>query len=664
MMRRLLAPVVRTLVLGAVAMVGVAPVHAAVVPAVDAAVPTLQVVSQPFTVLTDVNAKFELAVPANVVINDADHLVLRLHRRVASRDSLISIANRDTTSAVIDVYSLPLYSIQRNTAGHLLPVIPFTTKAKEATALNLPFEGIYPVSISVVRNGITTPLVSVLTYLNRRDVTQPQPQIHAGVVATLVTSPGVPALMVDGSVTVTDAIRQKVRDFVALLQSTSAPLTLMVEPQIVDALNMSSVAGDHVLLNELHTLLRTRTIVTSTYAVTDAAALVGAGLTDLFASQLRLGEATLNRLLPGVTIQRTTWLTGSALDARTIAALRELGITAFVLDSATSATPGTPRGVLARPSGRDNSAVSLVTLDSASVSSVSNNNPVVDGVLDSSYMITERDDLIANGVDPARINLIAGKVDPAYTADPIELQTIATSLESTPGITMTDYGAPLTVDASTTANSFADSLPSTMAERAPALLLAQRELNAVGSMLAEDDPRGDTWSHLLGIGLGSATPAPTTYVSSLRKDLRKVREAITVATPSSIALSSKSGTIRIQLRNTSTSALSVRVRLTSPKLQIAKQPGVVTLLAGGTTDVVVPAESRTNGRVPVVVWVFTPSGGVQIGTPHTITARVTVFAGFGQLVSFTLLLVLLAWWWSHWRRSRREAALATTVSHS
>jgi hypothetical protein len=654
--------------LGAIVLIGVAPVRAATntTPTTDA--PDLVVVSQPFTVLTDVNAKFNIAVPASVTINNADHLVLRLHRRVASRDSLASIASHASNSAVTDVYSIPLYSVPRDVDGHLEPIIPITTQAKASSALNLPFEGVYPVSISIVRGGVSAPLASILTYLNRRDVTQPQPQIHAGVFASLVTAPGTPALMADGTIAVTDAIRKKTADFIALLQSVSAPLTLLVEPQLLDALNMSPVPGDQVLLKQLHTLLRAHSVVTSTYGTTDAAALIRAGVGDAFTSQLRLGEQTLNRLLPGVVIQRTTWVSTTPLDKPTIDFLRQLGITSFVIGSqAQSSLMGDPRkGVIARPSGRDNASMSVVGVDEESLATDGSaiNNPVVTGALGASFLIMERDDLIAKGITPDRINLVAGSLDPASAPASATLQTVVSALQSTPGVSMVDYGNPQTVSDAAITYSFADSVANTLTERASAIQLAQRELGAVGSMLGEDDPRGDTWSHLLGVGISTSTSTPSTYISALRRDLRKVREAITVATPSSIALSSRSGTIRIQLRNASTTSLSVRVRLTSPKLQFTKQPGLVTLVAGGTTDIEVAAESRSNGQVPVVVWVFTPSGGLEIGTPHTITARVTVFAGFGQLVSFTLLLVLFVWWWSHWRRSRRSAVPATTVSHS
>jgi hypothetical protein len=104
------------------------------------------------------------------------------------------------------------------------------------------------------------------------------------------------------------------------------------------------------------------------------------------------------------------------------------------------------------------------------------------------------------------------------------------------------------------------------------------------------------------------------------------------------------------------------VRLSSAKLQLTDADRTVALASGGTTEVVVPATTRTNGSFPVAVWVSTPRGNIEVAPFVTITARVTAIAGFGQLISISLLLILLAWWWSNRRKARLEANAPSTVS--
>jgi hypothetical protein len=59
--------------------------------------------------------------------------------------------------------------------------------------------------------------------------------------------------------------------------------------------------------------------------------------------------------------------------------------------------------------------------------------------------------------------------------------------------------------------------------------------------------------------------------------------------------------------------------------------------------------------------VSTPEGNQSVVDPITISANVNAIAGYGQLISVSLLLVLFAWWWSNRRSARRERLNATTV---
>jgi hypothetical protein len=127
-------------------------------------------------------------------------------------------------------------------------------------------------------------------------------------------------------------------------------------------------------------------------------------------------------------------------------------------------------------------------------------------------------------------------------------------------------------------------------------------------------------------------------------------------------LSGRNSVIRLQVRNNSATSLTIRLQLSSSKLDLDTPQRLVTLNPESTTEIEVPAQALTNGRFPIFMTVTTPSGNVDVVPETTITARVNALAGYGQLVSISLLLVLAAWWWSHWRRGKLESARATTVS--
>ena len=187
------------------------------------------------------------------------------------------------------------------------------------------------------------------------------------------------------------------------------------------------------------------------------------------------------------------------------------------------------------------------------------------------------------------------------------------------------------------------------------------ELNAVVSMLGPDDVRRRHWEYQLGLATTGSSVEGSEYLRALRDEVKSTKAAIAVTTPERVTLSSRSGSIRLQVRNDSAADLTVRVRLRSAKLRITEPAQMVMLSAGTTTEIVFSATTKTNGNFPIIVGLSTPEGYKMIIPVITITARVTAIAGLGQLVSISFLLVLFAWWWSNRRSARRESASTTTV---
>jgi hypothetical protein len=200
---------------------------------------------------------------------------------------------------------------------------------------------------------------------------------------------------------------------------------------------------------------------------------------------------------------------------------------------------------------------------------------------------------------------------------------------------------------------FPEALNRTLGGLKTSIQQARRELDAIQSMLPADDPRRARWLESLAISSSPGVSNTAEFIDGLRSDLRRLTASVSLVTPSDITLSSRTGTVRLQLRNDDDVPVFVRIAVSSPKMQFPQDPDVIELLPGGTTEVQVPVKARTNGRFPVTVRVVTPIGRVQVTSPAVITARVSEVAGLGQLVSISLLLVLLAWWWNSWRRGRR-----------
>ncbi|MFM9083950.1 MAG: DUF6049 family protein, partial [Actinomycetota bacterium] len=278
-------------------------------------------------------------------------------------------------------------------------------------------------------------------------------------------------------------------------------------------------------------------------------------------------------------------------------------------------------------------------------------SPVATAYRIAAELLAERDDLVAAGVTPEWIRIVATSPSGVIPESGV-MNIVARALSTSPGLDMIDLTNRQFVSTSHPATVFQPTIDDPGNARRAGLVAARREMLAVMSMVTEDDPRRQTWEHMLAIGASESSTDPREWVSALRSALRQVRESVVVITPSNITLSSRSTSVRLQIRNESDAPLVIRLRLSSAKLELTDPVRLVELPPRTLTEVEVPATTRTNGRFPITVRIITPEGALEVIPAISITARVTAIAGLGQLVSISLLLVLLAWWWSHRRKTR------------
>ena len=637
---------------------GVGFVNAAT-PSAVGAIPEIGIVSQPFHVLTSVNSRFVLDANVSTRLDRNDKIEFLLHRRVVSRDSFISIAKGDVVPGVSDSYSLALSRVDRDFAGQLLPIVPIITEDRQSSAISILQDGIYPLSIQIVDFQTKNILSSTLTFINRRTLSATQQSIAVSPLLRLET-PGL--LNTDGIIELDDATRQSVQRLVSFMGSFASPLTISISPQIIAALAESAIPSDVQLFLELKNQLRRRSIATDTFAPCNPAVFAGLGLQDEFIAQMKLGEATLNLFLPGVKIQRTTWVASERLDPNAIALLRRAGITNLLLSNqaGTDSSTEASSSMMSQPVGEASKEVTVTSDLSPLRTTSSVLNSTRQGISMAAEAIVQGGDVLANALDPSMARVLI-PLPIASRDDFAVANTTARAVATAPGFVMTDMAEPANNTAPRTSIAFGEPSKEWDTSRVASIQRTRVELNAVSSMLTENDTRRYTWSYLLGVGASPTIDNASSYILSLRQQLRATRRSITVTTPSNLNLSSRNGSIRVQLRNESAEDLMVRVRLNSAKLSLVNPSRIITLPAGSSTEVVVSATTRTSGSFPISVWVATPQGNLEVVPLITIRAKVTAIAGFGQFVSLSFLLILFAWWWSHRRSARRQVSEPTTV---
>lgn len=649
-MRRLLAAAAFVALMPAVQVSAEGPAR----PGTETPADSLRIISQPFNILTRVNARFVVSAPAATVSDRRDRIEVRVHRRVASRDSLRTIADGAAVPSVIDRHSVSLASVRRDVGGRLVVDVPVSLTS-DPRAVVIPFDGIYPVSIAVVDTQTGADLSSALTFVNRRDPVTAGPSVQASVLVALTARP---SIALDGPVVVAEEARQAVRRVVSMLNEFSSPLTLVVQPELIAALAESTDPIDVGLFAELTAQLSRRSVSAATFVHVDPAVMTGLDLADEWVAQFRLGVSTLNRHLPSVTVHNETLVATAPLDAPTIAVLRRAGVTSLLLlpRARENVESEAPPGVTSHPNGRDNETISVVNVDpqTASLLATPSATPSLTAHRVAAEILAERDDLLAASVEPSMIRLVAASPGAALADDGV-MALVHRALAGAPGIVPSDFSFRASVTAANPATVFPSTIPDPGNNRRGGLVAARRELDAVSTMVNDSDPRRDRWARMLAVGASDQVDEPAQWVTTLRQELRTVRQSVVVTTPTNITLSSRTTSIRLQLRNNSESPLTVRVRLSSPKLRLTDPARTVELAPNALTEVAVPAVARTNGSFPVMVRLTTPEGGLEVTPTVTITARVTAVAGLGQLVSISLLLVLLAWWWSHRRKARLDS---------
>jgi hypothetical protein len=639
-------------------MTGVLPFSAGSVSA--ATLPELSLVNQTFNVRTATQLRFVFSDDPRFLNNPIE---IELHRRVASRTSFQSIARGEARPGVIDALTLAPSRVRRINNNPEL-TIPISALTDTPQVMYVASDGIYPITIRIRDSQSREAVAEVLTFINVQRNIDPTQVVPA---STLIRLKAAPSLQPNGSTSITDETRTKVAQFIETLKNQSYPMTVSVQPEIIEALGSSITESDQELFLALREQLRLRSVTNAPFVPLDPSMFTTMNMRQEFIEQLRIGEDTLNKWLPGVVIHRGTYVADHFLTSGGLQLLRTAGISSVILSprSQQKISISSTSNVVMRPSGVNSNNVAVIAVDESAALTLGQEATKKSGALAAFHTAAEllvaRGDLLGSGrpASSLRLMLSTSSGDPSLNRN---LAIASTALQGATGIRFTDF-APTQIPANdSTSVRFSTVTPNTGVARAPGIAAARTELNATASMADPSDVRREVWSHLFALAVSNTMVNGDDYVAGLRSLLNDVRGSVSVTTPGTITLSGRSGAIRIQIRNDSDVPLTVRVRMASAKLRLQDPVRLVQLAAGGTTEVMVEAGTRTNGRFPISIRVTTPEGNLEVVPYIRVTARMNAIAGFGQYISLFFLMLVLLWWWTHWRRARNQKARGTTVS--
>jgi hypothetical protein len=587
-----------------------------------------------------------------------------VHTRQEVRD-----ASSGELPSTVDTVIIDVSQVRDPATGRVDVAVPIEIGVRTKEALQMSATGVYPISIGLQEGKSVTS--QIVTFVERlpQDVTSPLPRenLRIALVGTLTSDV---SLQSDGSTLISDASRELLSNAITTLEANpQTAVSLAIRPELMDALANSSEA-DIAVLSRLQAATSLH-LLASTYVDVQPDELVASQNSDVFTSQLRLGEDTLASIFPTKTVSRDSWLESSALSSNGAQLLRDLGLRTAVLLSESQKTTAGGVALFAEPtrlvelklSNSDRMTAALADIHLGEALTRGSNEPNGGAYLVAQQILAElkvlrieiidRDETMngrgvilstESGVLPstalttALVNSIAGQPDMSFVSLEDLLSTMTVSLMD---------GLPVSVElqsqgdqgaSDTTLNDFAD------------------RVNGFSAMLPDGDVRPTQWRRVVNVlPSRSLTQVQVkAYINAVDTELAAIGGSVVTPTSTTFTLGGRDSSIRLSLRNDNDTDLLVRVHLTSSKLTLPQDDQIVTLPAGTTTLVEIPVTAKSNGRFPVTLQLLTPNGDVTVGAPATFSARVNALAGLGQLFTGIALLLLLSWWIHHLRREHQR----------
>ena len=596
-------------------------------------------------------------------------LVITSYRPVDTRQEVRDASSGNLPSTV-DTVIVDVSDLRDAATGRVDVAIPIEMGVRTKDALQMSATGLYPVSIGLQEDKSVTS--QIVTFVERlpQDVTSPLPRenLQIALAGTLNSSV---SLQPDGTTVVSDETRSIVTDTISALEALpNTPISLSIRPELIDALNNSS-DEDIALLSRLQASTSLQ-LLPSTYVDVHPDELVAQQRSDVFTTQLRLGEDVLAAGLPGKSVNRDAWLQTTTLLSEGAQLLRNLGIRTAVLLADSQKTTANGISLFAEPtrlvelklSNSDRMVAAFADIHLSEAITRGSREPVGGAYLVAQQILAELKTARSEIIDREETMFGRGLI---LATDSGELPSLAlmTALVSTVA-SQPDMGFVALDDLLDTMTvSVMDGLPisfelpvagvpKTQADTSLSEFAAR--VNGFSTMLPDGDERPKLWRRIVNVLPASdlTQSQANAYINAVDTELAAIGGSIVTPSTTTFTLGGRDSSIRLSLRNDNQTDLLVRVHLTSSKLTLPTDDQVVTLPAGTTTLVEIPVTAKSNGRFPVTLQLFTPLGDITVGSPAKFSARVNALAGLGQLFTGIALLLLLSWWIHHLRREHQR----------
>ena len=655
---------IRTLAVAVLLIAGY-PLSVGATPRAAVATPaTLTIVSQTngFNLAPDTVFNIVVQAPPSLSLStlvDAEIIVTaydQLDGRAALEAALAGELSRS-----VDAVDIPLAGAGQPAAQQLSIAVPTETTRRSVGALQLSRSGLYPVVIDIRSAGEV--VAEVVTFVNRLPASgDPAPgELNVALAVGTTVDVGLDA---DGFTTVGAPGLDELATLVQVLTASAIPVTVNVPPSMISAVRRSNPE----LADQLLALLSTAEVLSGPVLPLDPSAAAGADQEELYTQWFRDGEDLL-AAEAGLRTIRTVSFVDQPISQAGGALLRALGSRLLVLptsfyDTLEGGIGGFTDTTQLIEVELDGGAVLNAALPDRTLAQLlarSSSDPVRNAIIAVADLLAARTQIDEAGADPSRHSILLA-TPTLELPDPATLAAMTQLIATTPGlraITVDDLGSrtdTLLLDGGVVRVALPAAVGPDIRQRISTANALWLESASAASMLDADSPEVAQWEHTIARMPSSALTDQQVadLAVTVRNEQAAIRASVVPPPPFSFVLTGRSSMIRLRIRNTGPTPVTVRLRLASTKLVFPLGDQLAVLAPDSFTEVEVPVEARSNGRFPVSLEIFTPLGDTYVTQPIPLTASVNALTGLGNLITGAALLILLAWWAHHFRVSRRR----------
>ena len=625
----------------------------------SAAPSDLRLIAQNFNVASDRQFRFVFNVSDDQLREQLGEsntatITVRAYPAVTTTAELTAALDSQPDAEPVAVFGALTRRLERTSTGDFVVLI-----AAGRGGLSLRTDGIYPIGLDIAVGGELR--ARITTAINFFGPTTTFTKMKVSLLVGAPATTGKPASQPDGSIALDGPARTALENLVSIGSAEGGPLTLAIEPEVIDGLARSSSADDIALLTRLEAVMQRHESVRMPYVPFDPSSAQRASLGVPFRELLTTGRDVLDVHNGEAPLNSQAWIARQPLDKDGVEILKANDVTTIVLTPNASQASGFLDNYLKTyrvgSTVDDSVAVKAIDPKYAELLSGDRPSPVVDAARIAASLILSRSAVEASGGDVRRLHAILGDTRGEVPA-PLVAIPLLVALDRAPQLNLVGVSRTNAVTSEDSTTSLPTISRIDLTANRASIDEAMSFVRITESILSATSPLRYEWDRSLLVLNDDRLDAVTldTYVKGIRSRARLLRNSITIPDGLSFTLGSREGTLRLPIRNESNEELTFGVLLSSAKLQLPGDIRVVTVSPQGSVDVVVDVVARANGRFPVDVTFTSPDGAHKIGQTIRIGARVTAISGLGQLVSGAAVLILATWWVAHWRaRKRRDA---------